>query len=89
MPRQSISLTEPNAKWVKSQIESKEYTSMSDAVNDLIRQARRKEEENIEKIRSMLVEAEQSLGKYGHSQRTVHDIWEEAKQKYTKQNTDI
>jgi antitoxin ParD1/3/4 len=40
MARQSISLTEPNDKWLKSQIDSKEYTSKSELVNDLIRQAR-------------------------------------------------
>jgi len=62
MPRQSISLTEPNAEWVKSQIESKEYTSMSDAVNDLIRQARRQENDQLGKIRSMLIEAEKKSG---------------------------
>ena len=86
MPRQSISLTEPNAEWVKAQIDSKEYTSMSDAVNDLIRQARRQEDEKIEKIRTMLIEAEESLEKHGHSQRTVHEIWEAARQKYTAQH---
>ncbi len=83
MPRQSISLTEPNAKWVKALIDSKEYTSMSDAINDLIRQARRQEDEKFEKLRAMLIEAEESLEKHGHSQKTVHEIWEAAKQKYT------
>lgn len=83
MPRQSISLTEPNAKWVKAQLESKEYTSMSDTINDLIRQARRRENGKIEEIRAMLIEAEEGLEKYGHSQKTVHEIWEIAKQKYT------
>lgn len=73
MPRQSISLTEPNARWVKDQIESKEYTSMSDAVNDLIRQARRHEDEKIEKIRAMLIEAEQSVEKYGHNNLTAEE----------------
>ena len=86
MPRQSISLTESNAEWIKVQVESKEYTSMSDAVNDLIRQARRQEDEKVEKIRAMLIKAEQSLEKYGHSQKTVHEIWEAAKQKYTAQH---
>ena len=86
MPRQSISLTEPNAQWVKAHIDSKEYTSMSDAVNDVIRQIRRQEEKKIEKIRAMLIEAEQSVEKYGHSQKTVHEIWEAAKQKYTAQH---
>ena len=89
MPRQSINLTEPNAEWVKARIESKEYTSMSDAVNDLIRQVRRQEDEKIEKIRAMLIESEESLEKHGHSQKTVHDIWEVAKQKYTAQHGQV
>lgn len=76
MPRQSINLTESNAEWVKARIESKEYTSMSDAVNDLIRQIRRQEDEKIEKIRAMLIKSEESLEKHGHSQKTVHDIWD-------------
>lgn len=40
MARQSISFTEPNDNWLKSQIDNKEYTSKSELVNDLIRQAR-------------------------------------------------
>ena len=83
MPRQSISLTEPNADWVKARIDSKEYTSMSDAVNDLIRQARRQEDQKIEKIRAMLIKAEESLEEHGYSQKTLNDIWEDAKQKHT------
>ena len=67
MPRQNISLTEPNAKWVKARIDSKEYTNMSDAVNDLIRQARRQEDQRIEKIRAMLIKAEESLEEHGYS----------------------
>ena len=83
MPRQSISLTEPNADWVKARIDSKEYTSMSDAVNDLIRQARRQEDQKIEKIRAMLIKAEESLEEHGYSQKTLNDIWEDARQKHT------
>ena len=55
MPRQSISFTPPNDAWLKSQVESEEYTSKSDVVNDLIRKAR----EN-EAIRSRLIKVEQS-----------------------------
>ena len=83
MPRQSISLTEPNAEWVRAQIESKEYTSMSDAVNGLIRQARRQEDQKIEKISAMLIKAEESLEEHGYSQKTLNDIWEDARQKHT------
>ena len=39
MTRQSISLTQPNDEWLKTQVESKEYSSKSELVNDLIRQA--------------------------------------------------
>ena len=43
MSRQSISFTEPNDKWLKAQIESQEYTSKSELINDLIRQARQQQ----------------------------------------------
>ena len=57
MARQSISLTDPNDKWLKSQIESKEYSSKSELVNDLIRQARMQQRE-IDLIRLKLEKAE-------------------------------
>ena len=41
MRRQNISFTEPNDEWLRSQIASKEYSSKSELVNDLIRQARK------------------------------------------------
>ena len=43
MTRQSISLTEPNDAWLKAQVESKRYSSKSELVNDLIRQARQQQ----------------------------------------------
>ena len=89
MPRQSISLTEPNAEWVKARIDSKEYTSISDAVNDLIRQARRQEDQRVEKIRAMLIKAEESLEEHGYSQKTLNDIWEDAKQKHTARHGQV
>ncbi len=55
MPRQSISFTPPNEEWLKAQVESQEFTSKSDVVNDLIRKAR-----EIELIRAKLIAAEQS-----------------------------
>lgn len=45
MIRQSISLTEPNDEWLKNQIENKEYSSKSELVNDLIRQARNQQKQ--------------------------------------------
>lgn len=54
MSRQSISLTPPNDKWLKAQVESEEFASKSEVVNDLIRKAR-----EIEYVRAKLTKAEQ------------------------------
>lgn len=59
MARQSISLTEPNDEWLKSQVESNEYSSKSELVNDLIRQAR-KQQLQIDWISAKLESAERS-----------------------------
>jgi antitoxin ParD1/3/4 len=59
MSRQSISFTEPNDDWLKAQIENKEYSSKSELVNDLIRQAR-KQQAQIDWISSKLETAEKS-----------------------------
>ena len=59
MIRQSISLTEPNDEWLKSQIDNKEYSSKSELVNDLIRQARNQQKQ-IDWIRLKLEKAEES-----------------------------
>jgi len=59
MKRQSISFTEPNDDWLKVQVESKEYSSKSEVVNDLIRKARARQEE-IEIIRAKLIKSEKS-----------------------------
>ena len=59
MARQSISFTKPNDEWLKNQIENKEYTSKSELVNDLIRQAR-KQQVQIDWVRAKLNRAERS-----------------------------
>ena len=69
MTRASISITPPNDAWIKSQIESEEFSSRSDVVNDLIRKAR-KEQDEILAIRAALIEGEES----GTSSRTPDEI---------------
>lgn len=59
MARQSISFTEPNDDWLKSQVDNKEYSSKSELVNDLIRQAR-KQQRQIDWITSKLETVENS-----------------------------
>ena len=59
MSRQSISFTKPNDEWLKSQVDNNEYSSKSELVNDLIRQAR-KQQVQIDWIRAKLENAENS-----------------------------
>jgi len=59
MARQSISFTEPNDTWLKSQIDSQEYSSKSELVNDLIRQARNQQKQ-IDWIKAKIEKAEVS-----------------------------
>jgi len=59
MPRQSISFSKPNDEWLKAQIENEEYSSKSELVNDLVRQAR-KQQAQIDWIRAKLEKSERS-----------------------------
>lgn len=70
MPRQSISFTSPNDEWLKAQVESEEFTSKSEVVNDLIRKARK-----VESIQEHLIQAEKS----GFTQLSRAEILKEIK----------
>jgi antitoxin ParD1/3/4 len=59
MARQSISFTKPNDEWLKAQVDKDEYSSKSELINDLIRQAR-KQQAQIDWIRAKLERAEES-----------------------------
>ena len=66
MPRQSISFTGPSSEWLRLKVEIEgEYSSNSEAVNDLIRKAR-----EMEGIRARLIRAEQS----GFTDQTREEI---------------
>lgn len=45
MARQSISFSKPNDQWLKSLVESEEYSSKSEIMNDPIRKERGKQNE--------------------------------------------
>lgn len=59
MARQSISFTKPNDEWLKAQVNNEEYTSKSELINDLIRQAR-KQQVQVDFIRAKLDKSEKS-----------------------------
>ena len=74
MARQSISFTKPNNEWLKNQVASNEYSSKSELVNDLIRQAR-KQQVQVDWIRAKLDKAENS----GFTNDTKEEILAESK----------
>lgn len=74
MARQSISFTQPNDEWLKSQVDNQEYSSKSELVNDLIRQAR-SQQVQIDWIKAKLEKAEKS----GFSSDSQEEILSQSK----------
>ena len=74
MARQSISFTKPNDEWLKEQVNNKEYSSKSELINDLIRQAR-KQQVQIDWIRAKLEKSERS----GFTDETKDQILKQSK----------
>jgi antitoxin ParD1/3/4 len=76
MARQSITLANQNDEWLKQQISKEEFTSKSEAVNYLIKQARERDE-YVEFVRMKLDKAEKS----GFSTKTKDELLAEIKKK--------
>ena len=77
MTRQSITLANQNDEWLKQQVANEEFTSKSEAVNYLIKQAR-EHDEYVEFIRMKLDRAERSE----FSTKTKEELLAEIKKKY-------
>lgn len=76
MARQSITLANQNDEWLKEQVAKEEFTSKSEAVNYLIKQAR-DQDAHVEFVRMKLEKAERS----GFSTKTKEEILAEIKKK--------
>jgi len=87
MARQSISLTRPNDEWLKAQVRNEEYSSKSELVNDLIRQAREQQKE-VDWIRAKLIRAEENLEAKGYVDKSSDEILADIKER-AKQNGDL
>lgn len=74
MRRLSITFTEPNDEWLKTQVDGKEYSSKSELVNDLIRQARNQQKQ-VDWIRTKIDQAEKS----GFTMDSKEDILRQSK----------
>ena len=76
MNRQSITFTKPNDEWLKEMVSNQEYSSKSELVNDLIRQARQ-QQIRIEWISRKLEDAEKS----GFTELSKFEILKESKRR--------
>ncbi len=81
MVKKSITVTTQQDDWIKAQIESGYFGNESEVIRELIRERQIKEQETpaeIEAIRQALIEGEKS----GFSDRSVDEIWKEARQRH-------
>ena len=81
MVKKSISITDQQDGWIKAQIKTGHFGNESEVVRELIRERQIREQETpaeIEAIRKALIEGEQS----GFSDRSVDEIWEEARKRH-------
>jgi len=78
MTRKTITITEQMDDWVKGQIASGKYGNDSEYIRDLIR----KDQGNLETLRGLLIEGEQS----GRSYASMEDIWDEAEKMHMSKN---
>ena len=79
MPRQTITLSDPNHAWLQARGESGEFKTQTEAVNDALRRAR-EIENGVEEIRAKLIRAEQR----GFTDMTPDQILKESKEELRK-----
>lgn len=77
MLRKTITVTDQQESWIKSQIESGQYGNDSEYLRDLIRLDQERKEK-IALLRSALIEGENS----GISNRSMADILNDAKKRH-------
>ena len=73
MPRQTISLTDPNHAWLQARVDSGEFKTHTEAVNDALRRAREME---AELLQDRLLRARES----GFTDMTREEILAESKE---------
>jgi len=74
MPRQTITISDPNHTWLQARIDSGEYKTHTEAVNDALRRVR-EIESGVDAIRAKLIRSEQG----GFTDLTPKQILEKSK----------
>lgn len=77
MARQSITLAAQNDEWLKEQVAKEEFTSKSEAVNYLIKQARDRDAYH----EYVQMKIDRGL-KSGYSTKTKEELFEEIKKRF-------
>jgi antitoxin ParD1/3/4 len=75
--RKTITLTDKQDQWIKTQIAAGEFTNDSEYIRDLVR---RDQEQNAQFM--ALKQAVQEGLDSGISDKTVREVWEEAESRY-------
>ena len=86
MIKKSISVTEQQNDWIKSQIETGHYGNDSEIIRELIRERQLREQETdeeIARIRKLLIKAEAS----GFTDQSAEDILAETKRAMKRDGT--
>lgn len=79
MVKKSITVTDTQDDWIKTQIATGHYGNESEVVRELIRERQLREQEShkeVEILRAKLIAAE----KRGFTDQSVDDMWAEARQ---------
>ena len=79
--RKTITLTEQQDQWIKTQIAAGDYTNDSEYIRDLVR----RDQEQKAKFKALKQAIQEGLDS-GISDKTVSDIWEEAEKRYRAKN---
>ncbi|WP_062054355.1 MULTISPECIES: type II toxin-antitoxin system ParD family antitoxin [Aquimarina] len=79
--RKTITVTDKQDEWIKSQINNGDFTNESEYIRALIR----REQGNNEKFLKLKSEIQKGLDS-GISDRTLDDIWAAAEQKHKAKN---
>ena len=79
--RKTITLTDKQDKWVKTQIASGDYTNDSEYFRDLVR----RDQEQSAKFKALKMAIQEGLDS-GISKRTLGEIWAQAEERSKQRN---
>lgn len=82
--RKTITVTDKQDKWIKSQISNGDYTNESEYIRALLRR------EQVEKEQFLRTKAAIQEGlDSGVSDKNLYDIWEQAEERYNSKNGNV